>query len=309
MELHQLRYFVAAAEAGTMSLAAERCRVAQPSLSQQIQKLEYLLGAALFDRLGRGIALTPAGRALLPRARRILAEVQDAQTLLLSDISAGAGRFAIGAIPTMAPYLLPELLARLRREFPRCELAVREDYTQNLLQQLADNQLDVAVVSTPIEHELMHVEVLGSEPMLVVTPTGHPLCNLKTIGLPELRAEPTITLSEVHCLGRQISGFCSSRRLAKEVTCQMSQIATVLELVDRGLGISLVPLMAAAREQSTSRRYLRLKRNPPTREIALARRKDRARSQVTARIGELLREQLESLREQMNRVSPVARGR
>jgi LysR family hydrogen peroxide-inducible transcriptional activator len=299
MELHQLRYFVAAAEAGTMSLAAQRCRVAQPSLSQQIQKLEYALGAALFDRLGRGIALSPAGRALLPRARRILAEVQDAQTLLTSDVSEAVGRFAIGAIPTMAPYLLPELVTKLQEEFPRCDLAVCEDYTQNLLQQLADNQLDIALVSTPIEHELMHVEVIGSEPMLVVTPANHPLCHLETIGLPELRAQPTITLSEVHCLGRQISGFCSSRGLATRVACQTTQIATVLELVDRGLGVSLIPEMAAAREPSLAHRFLRLKRNPPTREIALARRKDRIRAGIGVRIGELLREQLAMLRQRI----------
>src|SRR5690606_7005665 len=103
MELHQLRYFVAAAEAGSMSRAAERCRVAQPSLSQQIKKLERSVGAALFDRLGRGVALTEAGRALLPRARRILVEVRDAEANLRRDLDEGRGSVSIGAIPTMAP--------------------------------------------------------------------------------------------------------------------------------------------------------------------------------------------------------------
>ena len=296
MELHQLRYFVAAAEAGTMSLAAERCNIAQPSLSQQIQKLEYSLGTMLFDRLGRGISLTPAGKALLPRARRILAEVLDVQTHLLGDVSEGVGRFAIGAIPTMAPYLLPDLLVSLREQFPRCELIVREDFTENLVRQMTDNQIDVALVSTPIEHELIQVDVIGSEPILVVAPVDHPLCQCESIGLPELRMEPTITLSEVHCLGRQISGFCSTRGLARHVSCQTTQIATVLELVDRGLGVSLVPAMAAAREQSPARHYMKLKKGPLTREIALARRKDRARSLVTTAMVGLIAGQLEKLR-------------
>jgi len=300
MELHQLRYFVAAAEAGTMSLAAQRCDIAQPSLSQQIQKLEYSLGTTLFDRLGRGISLTPAGKALLPRARRILAEVLDAQTHLLGDVSEGVGRFAIGAIPTMAPYLLPDLLVSLRDHFPRCELLVREDFTENLVRQLVENQIDVAIVSTPIEQELIKVDVVGSEPMLVVIPTDHPLCQCDAIGLPELRGEPTITLSEVHCLGRQIAGFCSSRGLARRVSCQTTQIATVLELVDRGLGVSLIPAMAVTREQSATRHFMRMKKGPLTREIALAQRKDRSRSQVTTEMASLLTNQLAKIRKELD---------
>ena len=115
MEITQLRYFVATAEAGTISRAAERCGVAQPSLSQQIRKLEQTLGQRLFDRLGRGVALTDTGRALLPRARQILAAVHDAQTHLGDDVEQGAGRLVIGAIPTMAPYLLPPALKIIRK--------------------------------------------------------------------------------------------------------------------------------------------------------------------------------------------------
>lgn len=299
MEIHQLRYFVAVAEAGTMSKAAERCHVAQPSLSQQIQKLEYGLGTALFDRLGRGVALTPAGRALLPRAKRILTEVQEAQTQLHADVTEGVGRFAIGAIPTMAPYLVPDVVAQLREEYPRCQLIVREDFTDNLLQQLVDSEIDVALLSTPIENEHMQIEVIGTEAMLVVAPADHPLCHLDTISLPDLRTQPTITLSEMHCLGQQISGFCSSRGLAGRVSCQTTQIATVLELVDRGLGVSLVPEMAAARDASTNRRYLRFKKSPPMRDIAVARRKDRTRSGLVLRMIKLFQEQMEMLHERV----------
>lgn len=297
MEIHQLRYFVAAAEAGTISRAAERCRVAQPSLSQQLRKLEDAVGAPLFDRLGRGVALTDAGRALLPRARRILAEVRDIEDRLGADVAAGSGRLAIGAIPTMAPYVLPPLLARLRPAFPQCEVLVVEDLTEHLIEQLEDNRLDVAIMSTPVEHDRIALEVVGSEPMFVVAPAGHALGTLPSITLDQLRDQPTITLHDMHCLGRQISGFCAARRLARQVVCRTAQLATVLAFVGEGLGVSLVPKMAADHDTSDARVYLQLKRNPPTRQIALAHRTDRSRGVIVERIAELLREQLAEKRE------------
>lgn len=295
MDTRLLHYFVAVAEAGTITRAAERCRIAQPSLTQQLKRLETTLGVQLLDRLGRGVALTDAGRALLPRARRILAEVRDAEVHLQSDVESGVGRLTIGAIPTMAPYLLPDPLTRLRDEYPACELTVRENLTEHLIELLIDNEIDVALVSTPIEHELMEVEVIGQEPLLVVVPTEHPLREAGAITLPELRNQPTITLHEMHCLGQQIAGFCAARRLAKNVVCRSTQLATVLEFVRLGLGVSLVPAMAAAQDTSAERAYLRLKRGTPHRDIALAWRAGRTRPLVAQRLAEHLTEQVQVL--------------
>ncbi|MCC5787450.1 MAG: LysR family transcriptional regulator [Phycisphaerales bacterium] len=293
MELHQLRYFVAAAEAGSISRAAQRCRIAQPSLSQQIKKLEETLGAPLFDRMGRGVALTDAGRALLPRARRILQEVQDTRDNLDTDIERGSGVLSIGAIPTIAPYLLPEALARFRTEFPDSTVSVREDLTEHLLEALADNELDVAIMSTPVEHELVEHEVIGSEPLVVVAPAGTPLCPTGAdpgVTLSDLRSQPTVTLHEMHCLGQQISGFCADRGLARNITCRTTQLATVLEFVRLGMGVSIVPAMAARADTSPDRVYLRVKTRPPTREISLVRRAGRARSRRVDRLGEIMAE-------------------
>ena len=146
MELHQLRYFVAIAEAGSVSRAAERCFVAQPSLSQQLKKLEQSLGATLFDRLGRGIALTDAGRALLPRARRILAEVRTTEANLQQEALDGPGTLVVGAIPTVAPYLIPPALRSIRRAYPGCAVSVREDLTEQLVEALENNEIDCAIV-------------------------------------------------------------------------------------------------------------------------------------------------------------------
>lgn len=292
MELRQLRYFVAVAEAGTISRAAARCGVMQPSVSQQLLKLEDALGVALFDRLGRGVALTEAGRALLPRSRQILAQAQEIEAHVRDDLSDGRGRLAIGAIPTMAPYLVPALIAKLRRDYPECEIIVREDLTQNLVEAIADNDLDLAIMSSPIEHDLIDLEVVGREALLVVAPAKHPLCASGSITLSDLRLQPTITLHEMHCLGRQISEFCSLRKLAGNVVCRMTQIDTLLEFVRLGLGISIVPAMVAAHHRSTGLRFLTLKREAPMRDIALAWRSGRTRSKLSRRFAELVRESM-----------------
>jgi len=294
MELHQLRYFVAAAEAGSISRAAQRCGVAQPSLSQQIRRLEESLGVRLFDRLGRGVALTDEGRALVPRARRILGEVREAEMLVRSEDGEGAGRLSVGAIPTIAPYLLPGPLARLLADHPGCDVSVREDYTERLLERLADTEIDVAIVSTPVEHDLIETEVIGDEALLVVTPVDHPFAAGNGVSLAALRSEPTIALHEMHCLGRQISGFCAVKRIAPKVVCHAAQLSTLLEFVRLGMGVSLVPEMASRADASRERVYLPVLRGGPRREIALAWRSGRTKPAMARRLAAFVRQELET---------------
>src|SRR5262245_20320478 len=137
MELHQLRYFVAVAQAGGFSRAAERCFVSQPSLSQQIKKLEDNLKNRLFERLGRRVVLTDAGRTRLERATAILAAVEDTDRLIRDGTGAGASQLTIGAIPTIAPYLLPRTLERFLRANPNVEVTVHEDLTANQIDAVA----------------------------------------------------------------------------------------------------------------------------------------------------------------------------
>jgi LysR family hydrogen peroxide-inducible transcriptional activator len=280
MEIRQLRAFLAVAEAGSISRAAERLEIAQPSLSQQMRKLEENVGAPLFDRLRQGVSLTEAGRALRPRAERIVTEADAAAAELHADVRRGVGRFAIGAIPTIAPYVLPQVVAAVRRAHPACELEVREDLTENLVDALAEDRLDAAIVSTPIEHERVRLDVVGEERLMVVAPAAGLLEGAATISLAELRSLPRVSLHEMHCLGRQIEGFCSMRRVGANVSCRTTQLATVLELVGAGVGVSLAPEMAARRDASPARRYLRLSRGSPSREIAFATRRGRSRGAV-----------------------------
>lgn len=292
MELHQLRYFVAAAEAGSVSRAAERCGIAQPSLSQQIRKLEASLGVALFDRVGRGVALTDAGRAMLPRAKRILGEVREAESNVRRESEEGVGAVAIGAIPTMAPYLLPSALGRFRRERPESEVLIHEGFTEQVIDALVDNIVDVAIVSTPLAHELIQTEVIGEEELLVAVAAEHPLAKRERAAWSDLQGEPTVTLREMHCLGKQIEGFCSARGMAARVVCRTSQLSTVFELVGLGLGLSIVPEMAAAHQGGAKWRYVRLGSHRPRRQIAVAWRKDRTRARGAVRLAEIVAEEL-----------------
>lgn len=289
MELHQLRYFVAVAETGGFVKAAQRCGVTQPSLSQQIRKLERELGVNLFDRSSRGAVPTEAGRALLPRAHRILADVREAMAGVKEDVDAGRGPLSIGAIPTMAPYLMPPVLSRFLRDHPECELTVREDLTERLIEAVIDHELDAAVMSTPVDHPALDVRVIGSEPLLVVAPAGSSLP--ERLRVEDLTDEPAVVLHEVHCLGQQIADFCSTARLRRRIVCRSTQLPTVLSLVGLGLGISIVPEMAARQDGDASRVYRPLQARPE-REIAVVRRADRSVSVLCRRFLELLGEHL-----------------
>ncbi|MCG8403764.1 MAG: LysR family transcriptional regulator [Phycisphaerales bacterium] len=295
MEIHQLRYFLAVSETGSFTRAAERCHVAQPSLSQQIKKLESALGCQLFDRQVRGAVLSEAGHALLPRARRILAEVNAVDTAIKQDLAAGSGPLLVGAIPTMAPYLLPRLLNRFMRQYPKCELTMREDFTERLVEAVVDNELDFAVLSTPTDHPALHLDVLGRERLLLTAAKDYKLpAATKKPSVRDLHEQPAVVLHEMHCLGHQIESFCSARRVTRRIVCRTAQLETVLRLVGLGLGISLVPEMCARADGAKSRSYYALGRGGPEREIAVAYRLDRCQSRLAATLIQMLRKDISS---------------
>jgi LysR family hydrogen peroxide-inducible transcriptional activator len=265
-----LRYFLAVAETGSFTAAAERCAVAQPSLSQQIAKLEQRLGVPLFDRLPRGAVLTEAGERLRPDAERILAAVDDARQRVVESKGEVAGRLALGAIPTIAPFLLPRVLKRYARRYPQVELQVQEDVTEVLIDRLAAGGLDVAVMSLPIEHQQLHAERLFDEPLLLAVHPDHRLARRKRVRWDDLTDERFLVLREMHCLGNQVMSFCKRNRAVPDVAFRGSQIATILKMVGLGFGVSLIPAMAARADTSSRRVYREITADPPRRAVAVA---------------------------------------
>ncbi len=248
MEIHQLRYFVAVSEDGSFSRAADRLRVAQPSLSQGISKLETAVGSPLFDRLSRGVTATAAGRRLLPYARRILADLADAQRCLGGHGDALAGTVAIGIIPTIAPYVVRPLLQGTARACPGVTVHFTEAVTERLERALDDGGLDFAIVSTCRRGAGLHREPWAAEPLVAVVPEGHRLAGHGAVRPHQLRGEPFLSLQETHCLAQQIGRWCIRHGLRPRDDLSADGLATVLALVAAGQGVSLCPLMAMARE-------------------------------------------------------------
>jgi len=270
MEIHQLTYFVAVAETGGFSRAAKACNVAQPSLSQQVMKLEQELGQQLFNRLGRSVALTEAGQALLPRARAILAELEEIKRGLSQEISQGYGHLAVGLIPTIAPFLLPGVIKRFAEKFPNAELSAYEDFTDTLVHDLVGGKLDVGIMSLPIHNKAIVTTELFTEPLLVASSRHHELITKGSIRVKELEDFPFIALNEVHCLGEQVQSFCYQQDVDLDIVCHTAQLSTVQRCIASGLGVSLVPQMLAASDTSDQIAYRSVSDTTPRRKIVAA---------------------------------------
>ncbi|MBI4762165.1 MAG: LysR family transcriptional regulator [Chloroflexota bacterium] len=289
MEIHQLIYFVAVAETGSFSRAAERCNVAQPSLSQQIQKLEQELGEPLFDRLTRRVVLTDAGRNLLPRATTILAELQDIKHSMKQETDASNGTLNVGFIPTIAPFVLPQVIRHFSQDFPKARLSVHEDLTDALVRDLIDGKLDVGITSTPIHNRLIRTQELLSEPLLVASSKANDIITRANIHVKELDEFPFIALSEVHCLGEQVQSFCYQQNLEMKIVCHTAQLSTVQNCVAMGLGVSLVPKALAVSDQSKQVIYRELSGAAPQRKIAAATHIERTQSFLAKKFIEIVR--------------------
>jgi LysR family hydrogen peroxide-inducible transcriptional activator len=290
MELQQLRYFVAVVELGNFTRAAERCMVSQPSLSQQVATLEKNLGRMLFERLGRTVRPTDAGRALYPQAMAVLAAVDEARRRVDEAADPARGRLAVGAIPTVAPYLLPPVLRRFLKRFPRAEVTVHEDLTAATLSSCLAGELDVGVVALPMDDDHLHIEPLATEELLLAVPPGHAFLRQRAVTIEDVGRQPFVLLSEMHCLGEFVVSFCTQQGCQPAVRCRSAQLLTVQELVSQGHGVSLIPAMACGQDRGRRCRYLHVTGARPTRTLALIWHKHRLRSGLVVSFLETLRD-------------------
>ncbi|WP_309396080.1 LysR family transcriptional regulator [Cerasicoccus maritimus] len=272
MEMHQLRYFRAVARTGNFTRAAEQCHIAQPSLSQQIRKLEEELDEKLILRLPGGKSrLTPAGEILLTRANRILAEAQRAVEELRDRQKVISGAVRMGAIPTIAPFLVPQALLNFNQNHPEVELVVHEATTEQLLAQLERNELDFVIVSPPLAGGPWQTEKLGHEELFLVTPDGNHHIGQQAPTLDDLREEEFILMSEGHCLTGQVMRFCKLAEFRPRVRFLSAQVETLKALIRSGAGVSLLPAMALGDASADGGLHvIKLQDPPPQREIVFA---------------------------------------
>jgi LysR family hydrogen peroxide-inducible transcriptional activator len=275
MELYQLRYFLAVAETGNFTKAAARSFVSQPSLSQQVLNLEEEFGQKLFHRMGRKAVLTDAGLKLLEGARRILTDVD--QTLQELKESTGIGpKVTVGAIPTVAPFFFPAMMAHCRANDIPLVIQTHEDFRRPLGEAVLEGQLDWALLSMPFNEPRLHFEKLYSEPLWVAMSSSHRLAKAEHLTFESLRDENFILMGEASTLTLQIQRFCGDHDFEPRISHRCGQLSTAKTLTAMGLGITVLPKSARS---STDPEGLIFRRftGPvqPARDIALVRHRRR----------------------------------
>jgi LysR family hydrogen peroxide-inducible transcriptional activator len=282
MEIHQLRYFVAVAEEGSFSRAAEREHVSQPSLSQQIQKLEAELNQPLFDRLPRAVVLTEAGRLLLGYARQILSGIADARRSVGELEREVSGQLAVGAVPSIALYVLPRLIRQFQQRYPKVTFELFEDTTDKLAQRLEDGTLEVVLASSGDEPPNLERHSLGEEQLLMLLPQKHRLARRKSIKWSDLADEKFLLLHEVHSLSQKVRQLLAANRLDPEVVLQGAQLVTIASMVAAGLGVTVIPQMMSRSEFIRGCVAVPFARPVPTRGLSLLRNPLRFESKAAA---------------------------
>lgn len=288
MEIYQLRYFLAVAETGNFTKAAQRSFVSQPSLSQQILNLEEEIGQKLFHRLGRKAVLTDAGQTLLDGAHRIIAELDQTLSELKSDPLQGP-RVAVGAIPTVAPFFIPAVLAHCRANSIHISLQTEENFRRPLVEALLDGKLDWALLSLPLSEPRLLIEKLYSEPLLLAMSASHRLATAEKVTFDELRHENFILLGETSTLTSQIQRYCGEHHFEPKIAHRCGQLATVKSLAAMNLGISVLPMSARGATDPEGLVFRKFTGMTPSRDIALARHRRHHLGQGAALFAEAAR--------------------
>jgi len=297
MELHQLRYFIAIVETGSFSKAAKRCYVTQPSLSQQIIKLEKELGRKLFDRLGSKVVLTDTGNSLLPRARRIIQETREIESEIRDDKASNNGFLSVGMIPTIAPFLLPLCHRKFKKKFPKAVIQIHENLTENLLQMLIGFKIDIGIMSLPINSELVEYKKLFDDPLILSVPESFSLSKSKKVKIKDLEKLPFIALDEEHCFGEHVQTVCYENQITPDIVCKTWNISTILNSVSLGSGISIIPMMTALTNKPRNYVYKNLVENP-SRAIVSVNYRNRTKKELSLEFEKIIKEEYSKLANQ-----------
>lgn len=297
ISLRQLRYFDALARQRHFGRAADACAISQPALSMQIKELEETLGGLLLERSARQLSLTKLGEELALRVRNILRSVDELGDFARASRDRLVGRLRVGMIPTIAPYLLPKLVCDLGQSYPDLDIHVRETLTPKLIEALEEGRLDAAVVALPVSKPSLTEIALFSENFLLVRPCEDeetPVPNGET-----LREMRLLLLEEGHCFRDQALSFCNMRSSPSREALDANSLSTLVQMVGAGIGVTLIPEMAATVEtRSASVSIARFSNPQPSRTIGMVWRKTSPLARQLLRISEVVRLSANALREQ-----------
>jgi LysR family hydrogen peroxide-inducible transcriptional activator len=289
MTLRDLEYLVALADTRHFGRAAERCHVSQPTLSAQLRKLEDYLAVPLVERRPRRVGLTAAGEAVVVRARRMLRDAEDIRALARASQDPLAGQLKVGLIPTLGPYLLPRVAPRIAKALPRLQLMLHEYQTAALVERTLAGELDLAILALPADTKSLVTRSLFAEAFLVAMPEGHRLAQKKRVKALDLADEKLLLLEEGHCLRDQALEVCA-RAGTEEQDFRATSLETLRQMVASGLGITLLPRLAAEGPFASARGLAVRPFAPPApnRVIGAAWRRSTSRSEAIAAVCDLI---------------------
>jgi LysR family transcriptional regulator, hydrogen peroxide-inducible genes activator len=286
----QLRYFTALAETLHFGRAAERCRITQPAMSMQIRELEAALGVTLVERSPAGVLLTAAGAEVAGRARDLLVAVQDLVDLARHREMALAGPLSLGVIPTIGPYLLPQILPRLHAAYPELRLSLRESGTEHLIDALVAGSLDLLILALPVRRDDVSTKALFEDAFTLAVPAGHHLAERSVVRQEDLRAERLLLLEEGHCLRDQALSLCHAAGANQADDFRASSLATVVQMVINGYGGTILPELALPAEVGAHPRLriVRFAEPAPGRTVGIAWRASSPRRADYVELGRLI---------------------
>ena len=292
MNLRDLHYLIALADHKHFGRAAKASFVSQPTLSTQIRKLEDELGVTLIERAPRKVMLTPVGRDIADRARRIIAEVDQLKESARRTRDPEAGSVRLGIFPTLGPYLLPHVVPKIRERFPRLELLLVEEKTDVVLRQLHDGKLDVGVLALPLHDDQLHVEFLFDEPFVLAVPAAHPLAKRSSLTLHDLAHERLLLLEDGHCLRDQALDVCTLAGSGERNGFRATSLETLRQMVAANVGITLLPTLSVKPPVAVSNdiHMLRFRDSHPSRRIGMVWRRSSAMSGFLMKLAEVFRD-------------------
>ena len=278
MNLQQLEYIVAVDTHRHFVKASEACFVTQATLSMMIRKLEDELGVVIFDRNKKPVLPTEPGKEIILRARRILNETSQLKNLAKQEKGIVKGELKIGIIPTIAPYLLPMFLDKFIRTYPEVKLVINELTTSNITDHLKHDKLDAAILATPLNIPSFTENVLYYEKYHLYVSGKDNYYNKKYVLSKDIRADELLLLQEGHCMRNQVLNFCELKKgheSEERVEYEAGSIETLINLVDKNMGITIIPELASTQFSKSRLSQIRYFRNPvPVREISLVTHRD-----------------------------------
>jgi LysR family transcriptional regulator, hydrogen peroxide-inducible genes activator len=290
LKLKDLKYLVAIADTRHFGKAAARSFVSQPTLSAQIRKLEEYLGVQLIERQPRHALLTPAGAAVVERARRIAQASDEIVEIARSHRDPLSGRLRIAFLPTIGPYLLPTVAPRIHKALPDLELMLYEYQTEPMLEHLHGGDIDAGVLALPVDLDGLESRELYAEPFVLATPTDHPLARRNSVRAEDLRGHSLLLLEEGHCLRDQALDVCGHVAVAEMQDFRATSLETLRQMVATGAGVTLLPQLATEGAYANARGVAirTFTRPAPTRQIGLVWRSTTARRAAIDAVAKLM---------------------